>query len=146
MSRFLKDTDYDTLIKTEILTLLKGATPTNLGESYKLLTAEKWAISQIRKWLSGRVDCDTIFSTSNDPDERDGFMVMLTIDITLYHLYSQTPSKDVPEHRSSRYEDALSFLKDAGRGAIPTDLPSNLSDSNQGEVRIWSTPIDSDDW
>lgn len=137
MARFLKDEDYFQ-IKGEILKLLDGSTA-ELAGNYKLLKAENAAIKQIRNRLSNRFDCDLIFTPFTDePDTRDAFIVMMAVDMTLYHLYSQTGNRDVPEHRKERYQDALDFLKDASLGEIPTDLPSILSDENQGDVRMWS--------
>lgn len=146
MARFLKDTDYFQ-IKTEILKLLDGSTA-ELSQNIKLLKAENAAIEQIRNRLSNRFDCDLIFTPSNsDPDTRDAFIVMISVDMTLYHLYSQTGSRDVPEHRKERYQDAIDFLKDASRGDIATNLPTILSDENQGEVRIWSaSKPENHDW
>lgn len=146
MARFLKDTDYFQ-IKTEILKLLDGSTA-ELSQNIKLLKAENAAIEQIRNRLSNRFDCDLIFTPStSDTDTRDAFVVMIAVDMTLYHLYSQTGSRDVPEHRKERYQDAIDFLKDASRGDIPTNLPTILSDENQGEVRIWSaSKPENHDW
>lgn len=137
MARFLKDEDYFQ-IKSEILKLLDGSTPT-LAQNYKLLRAENAAIKQIRNRLSNRFDCDLIFTPmEGEVDGRDGFIVMIAVDMTLYHLYSQTGSKDIPDHRKERYQDALDFLKDASTGAIPTDLPSGLTDENESDIRMWS--------
>lgn len=145
MARFLKDSDYFQ-IKSEILKLLDGSTPT-LSNNYKLLQAEAAAIAQIRNRLSGRFDCDAIFApATNDEDTRDSFIIMVTIDMTLYHLYSQTGSKDVPEHRVQRYQDALDWLKDASKGEISTNLPGEITDDNPGEIRIWSKKPENHEW
>ena len=146
MGRFLKDTDYFQ-IKPEILKLLDGSTA-ELASSIKLLRAEQAAIDQIKNRLSGRFDVAKILGDADDSnDERDNFIVMLAVDLTLYHLYSQTGSKDVPEHRSSRYEDAITWLRDASKGDIPTNLPSALSDTNQGDIRLWSgSAPENHDW
>lgn len=146
MARFLTDEDYFQ-IKAEILKLLNGSTPT-LANNYKLLKAENAAIKQIKNRLSSRFDVDLIFTPmEGESDGRDAFMVMLAVDMTLYHLYSQTGSKDIPEHRKERYQDALDFLKDASLGAIPTDLPTSLTDTNEGDIRMWSaSPPENHDW
>jgi hypothetical protein len=73
-------------------------------------------------------------------------MVMLVIDLTLYHLYSQTGNKDVPEHRQNRYDDAIAWLKDVGRGDMPTDLPGLPDDEYKGDVRMNSRPVDDMEW
>ena len=146
MARFLTDEDYFQ-IKAEILKLLNGSTPT-LANNYKLIKAENAAIKQIKNRLSSRFDVDLIFTPmEGESDGRDAFMVMLAVDMTLYHLYSQTGSKDIPEHRKERYQDALDFLKDASLGAIPTDLPTSLTDTNEGDIRMWSvSPPENHDW
>lgn len=137
MSRFLKDTDYNFQVKNEILKLLDGSTA-ELASSVKLLSAENAAIAQMKNRLSGRFATDIIFAGAADPDPRDSFIIMIAVDITLYHLYSQTGNKDVPKHRADRYQDAIDFLKDASNGTIATNLPSALTDTNQGDLRMWS--------
>ncbi|WP_367867887.1 phage protein Gp36 family protein [Pedobacter sp. WC2423] len=138
MGRFFKDTDYAFQVKSEILRLLDGSTP-ELASSIKLLRAEQAAISQMKNRLAGRFNTDLIFSDSLiEPDTRESYIIMIGIDITLYHLYSQTGSKDVPEHRSSRYQDAIDWLKDVGNGNSFANLPSALTDTYQGEIRLWS--------
>ena len=134
MARFLMDSDYDTLVKEEIRRLLDGRAPDGTGTPVKLLKAEEMAIRQVRNWLSDRYDCDAIFNASQVPDERDQYMVMIIIDLTLYHLYSQTGHKDVPEHRNNRYTDALDWLKNAGRGQISADLPGYDQDGEAEQV------------
>lgn len=123
MPRFLQNTDYDSQIKEEIRRLLDGRAPDGTGTPVKLLDAETKAISQMRKWLSHRYDCDKIFIAPAVPDARDPFLVMTAVDMTLYHLYSQTAHKDVPDHRSTRYQDALDWLKAVNNGAPIADLP-----------------------
>lgn len=144
MSRFLKDTDYAMQIRSEIKRLLDGSTVGDTEPPLKLLRAENTAISQIRKYLSGRIDCDAIFNAVDDA--RDEFIITICIDIALYHLYSQTGNKDIPTHRQTRYDDALEWLRDAGKGEINTDLPSNLTDDNPGEVRLFSKPPENHRW
>lgn len=145
--RFLQDTDYGTLIREEIRRLLDGRLPDGTGTPGKLLTAEDMAIQQITNWLNGRYDCSAIFSAPSTPDDlRDKFMVMITIDLALYHLYSQTGNKDIPAHRSQRYEDALDWLKKAGRGEIGAALPTYPQEQNQGDIRIFSRPPECHRW
>ncbi len=142
--RFLKDTDYEMQIRNEIKRLLDGSAPGEESPPLKLLRAEKTAISQIRKWLSARVDCDQVFNAVND--ERDDFIVTITIDIALYHLYSQSGSKDISQVRQDRYTDALDWLKEAGKGEINSGLPG-YPDTEPGEpvlndIRMISDPSD----
>ncbi len=119
-------------IKNEIIRLFTA--PTDWYISAKLVRAEQTSIAQIRNRIGKRYDCDLIFSPpSGEPeraDLRDQWIVTITIDITLYHLYSQTGMKDIPEHRQQRYQDAIDWLKDVGNGTTTADLPP-LIDENE---------------
>ncbi|HEX8575338.1 MAG TPA: phage protein Gp36 family protein [Flavobacterium sp.] len=136
MSRFIKDTDYDVLIRTEIKNILL--------ENYsitKLQSAEQMAIAQIKNYLAGRYNVALIFKSLLPPapgggeqlDTRNAFIVMITIDCALYHLYCSIAPNKIPEHRSNRYQDALEWLKMMAEGKGNADLPL-LTDA-QGEVK-----------
>jgi len=131
--RFLQETDYAMQIKQEIIRLLTA--PNDWYISAKLVRSEQTAIAQIRNHIGKRYDCDIIFmgiAPDETVDTRDQWIVTITIDIALYHLYSQTGMKDIPEHRSQRYQDALEWLRDVGNGTLTADLPL-LVDEN-GDV------------
>jgi phage gp36-like protein len=121
MARFLQDKDYTALIRDEI----KGILLENYTEE-KQYTAEQMAISQIKNYITGYYDTDKVFETYDalsDPDPRNHFIVMITIDCTLYHLYTSTAPDRIPEHRAQRYGDALDWLKGVAKGNIKADLP-----------------------
>lgn len=140
MARFLKDTDYTVQIRNEIKGLID-----NTAESTKLQVAERMAVAQIRNHLSGRYDCDLVFTQhTEDPDTRDQYIVMLVIDLALYHLWSKEAANNIPKHRELRYNDALEWLKAVqnGQSADLPELTNNDGDS-VGMIRIWSkeTPV-----
>lgn len=147
MARFILETDYEMQIKQEIIRLI---TAQDFYQSAKLVRAESTAIRQIRNRIAKRYDCDKIFITiiPNNPDTRDQWIVTITIDIALYHLYSQTGMKDIPQHRQDRYQDALDWLKDVGNGNTIPDLPSlvNENGNQYGEVIIVSKPQENQRW
>ena len=143
MARFITEADYAMQIKQEIIRLLTS--PTDWYISAKLVRAEQTAIAQIKNRIGKRYDCAAIFSALAEPDVRDAWIVTITIDIALYHLYSQTGMKDLPEHRAQRYQDAIDWLKDVGNGTTPADLPVvvDAAGDEYSEVRIWGRePID----
>lgn len=131
MANFIQEEDYEVQARQEMLRLLDGS-----DQRAALMKAERFAISQIRKYIGGRYDCDTIFSATGE--DRDDYIVMITIDIAIYHLWAKKAPKAIPEHRKERYSDALDWLTNVGSGEIPTDLPQLPADTYKGDVRISS--------
>ena len=130
MSRFIEESDYNVLIRTEIKNILENDNPT------KLLIAEQMAIAQVKNYLAGRYDLEVIFQPYTElvqEDPRNAFIVMTTIDCALYHLYCSIAPNKIPEHRSNRYQDALEWLKLVASGKGTADLPL-LTDLN-GEAK-----------
>ena len=128
---FINESDYDVQVRQEILSLLDTSEGNaNLG------IAERMAIDQIKQYIGGRYDCDTIFSATGE--NRDMFIVMITIDIALYHLWSKRAPRKIPELRAQRYQDALDWLKGVGDGTLKSDLPQLDGDSFKSEVSIVS--------
>jgi len=154
--RFITEPDYAMQIKLEIIKLLTS--PADWYTTAKLVRAEQTAISQIKNRIGKRYDCDKIFAPLLPPavgenpgeqiDTRDAWIVTITIDIALYHLYSQTGMKDIPQHRADRYQDAVDWLKDVGNGTTPADLPPVIDvDGNEyAEARIWSKTPENHKW
>lgn len=134
--RFLTDADYDVQVRSEIAKLLDPTT-----QKSKLVKAEAMAIAQIRAHLSGRYDCDKIFApiTEGEEDTRDQYIVMLVVDLALYHLWSKEGGNNIPKTRELRYTDALEWLKAVQKGEA-ADLPALTNNSGDAvsDVRIWS--------
>jgi phage gp36-like protein len=128
---FITDDDYTVQAKQEVLTLLD---PTEQRSA--LRQAEKYAIAEITKRIGGRYNMSDVFSKTDD--ERDMYIVMIVIDIALYHLYSQKAPRNTPKYRDTRYHDALDWLISVGSGETPTDLPTFPEEIYKGEVRIFS--------
>jgi len=58
-----------------------------------------------------------------ESDPRDVFLVMITIDITLYHIHARHNPRALTEIRVKRYEDALRWLEAVMLGHENPDLP-----------------------
>lgn len=145
MARFILELDYAMQVKTEIIRLL---TDQDFYQSVKLVRAEQTAIHQIKNRIGKRYDCNQIFAPITADDTRDQWIVTITIDIALYHLYSQTGLKDIPAHRQNRYQDAIDWLKDVGNGDTPVDLPPLVDDEGNefGEVLLQSRAPENHKW
>lgn len=123
---FITDDDYTALVRNEI----KGILLENYSDT-KLQIAQDMAISQIKNYLSGRYDIAAIFDPVN---QRNNHIVMIVIDCTLYHLYTSTVPRKMPEIRSQRYQDAIDWLKMVGKGEALADLPKIKN--TQGEILL----------
>lgn len=128
---FINDEDYSVQARQDVLTLLD-----NTENNTTMRKAENYAMSQINMRLAGRYNMAQVFNQTGD--NRNAFIVMITIDIAIYHLYSQKAPRKIPEYRDIRYRDAMDWLEDVGNGKTPTDLPPIASDDYTGQVRIMS--------
>lgn len=144
MARFIKPQDYGLVARQEILNLLD-----NQENTPDLLNAENTAISQIKKKLAKRKDVAAIFTPAptTGNDTRDPYIVMLVMDIALYHLWTGKAPGQIPTTRKERYQDAIEWLKDEGSGLNASgDLPDNEDGDYQGDVRISSRPPENHKW
>lgn len=121
---FITPDDYPALLRREIKHLLLED---DISQNTKLASAEQMAIAQIRNYLSGRYDVDSIFNaTGND---RNSHIVMIVLDCTIYHLYTSVIPDKMSEIRSQRYGDAIEWLKAVASGKTIADLPK-IRDEN----------------
>lgn len=56
-------------------------------------------------------------------DNRDAQMVMMIIDVALFHLHSRIAPRNIPELRVKRYEAALNWFTMCAEGKITPSLP-----------------------
>ena len=128
---FITDNDFEVQVRQEILSLLDGT-----DEKTAVELATRMATDQIRQYIGGRYDCDTIFAAEGE--NRDHFIVMITIDILLYHLWAKRAPRKIPEYRATRYQDALDWLKDVGTGEMDSALPQLSTEDYIGQISIKS--------
>jgi phage gp36-like protein len=142
MARFLKDEDYTSLIRNEIKDILTE----NHEDDADLLRSEDMAIAQIRNYLFGRYDVDKIFASvhEGEADTRNAHIVMIAIDITIYHLYTAEAPGKISQLRETRYQDTLNWLKEVtqANGDRRADLPLVKSETGEEKVgfRLKSRP------
>jgi phage gp36-like protein len=129
---FITQNDYTMLIAPADLSLVQQSTAANRE------LAEKTAIAQAESYLSQRYDCKAIWETSGD--ERDEMLLMVIIDLVLFHLHAHLPGRMGMEIRRQRYEDALAWLKGVANGNITPDLPRPQDENSATPVRYGSQP------
>ena len=130
---FIEESDYEVQVRQELLQLL-----TNENDN-TLTISERMAQDQIRSYLGGRYDMDVVFGKQGQ--QRDMFLVMIVIDLALYHLWSKRSPRNTPEVRKVRYQDALEWLQDVSTGKTPVSLPPLQAPENDNtplEISITS--------
>lgn len=103
MSQFIDLTDYDASIHAEILDALTRKDP-SLVE-----ICEDRAITEARCYLSKRYDCDAIFGARGDA--RNQLVLMMMIDIAVYHTFCIHNPYKLSPIRKERYERAIKWLE-----------------------------------
>ena len=132
MANFITTEDYNASIHQEILDAVIRSDATIVE------VVEDRAIAEMRGYMSRRYDCDKIFSTEGE--QRHQLVLMMAIDIAIYHLFCIHNPRMMSEIRVERYERAIKWLEGVRDGNITVDgLPEVASEvkdySSQFQVR-----------
>lgn len=120
MSKFITQEDYDASIHREILDALTRS------DNAIVEICEDRAIAEMRGYLNARYDVDEIFSAEGEA--RNQLILMLAIDITVYHLFSIHNPQKISQVRKDRYERAVEWLKQVAAYKITIDGTPLLPD------------------
>lgn len=141
MSKFIELTDYDASIHREILDALTRE------DNAVVEICEDRAIEEMRCYLSKRYDCDRIFTETGD--RRSQLVLMMAIDIAVYHIFSIHNPRNLSTLRKERYERAVEWLRAVAAEELSVDglplLPKEtraaksnfLIKSNRKRVNHW---------
>lgn len=129
MSKFIKKEDYDASIHREILESL-----TREDESI-IEICEDRAIAEMRGYLSARYDVDAIFSAEGD--DRNQLILMMAIDITVYHLFSIHNPQKISPVRTDRYERAIEWLRQVSGRQVSIDGAPMLPEDERAGKSPW---------
>lgn len=123
---FLAQSDYLQVIQEDILTMVTENNPTNR------LMAENSSMEQMKSYLCTRYDVTAIFAAHGN--DRNGLIVQLLIDITLYHLHARIDPEMIPDIRRERYKNAIEWLKDVANEVVnPVGLPPLTAEDGSNE-------------
>lgn len=129
MSKFINPEDYDASIHREILGSL-----TRDDESIVEICEDR-AIAEMRGYLSARYDVDAIFSAEGDA--RNQLVLMMAIDIAVYHIFSIHNPQKMSQIRKDRYERAMEWLKQVAAFKITIDGAPKLPEEEQKQNSPW---------
>jgi phage gp36-like protein len=141
MSQFIDLKDYDASIHKEILDALTRDDDTVIE------ICEDRAVAEMRCYLSKRYDCDKIFSAIGD--KRNQLILMMAIDIAVYHIFCIHNPRNLSQVRKDRYERAVEWMKAVadedisidGAPLLPEEVRAEKSNflmkSNRKRVNHW---------
>lgn len=113
MSQFIDIKDYDASLHREILDALVRDDETLVE------ICEDRAIAEMRGYLSKRYDCNAIFSTTGK--ERNQLILMMVIDIAVYHIFCIHNPQKLSQVRKDRYERAVEWMKAVASEEVSID-------------------------
>ena len=122
MNNFIVKTDYPASIHTEILASLTR------DDDSVVEICEDRAVSEMRSYMASRYDCDAIFSATGDA--RHPLVLMMAIDITVYHIFCIHNPMKLSQIRKDRYDRAIEWLKAVSKGQITIEGAPALSVSD----------------
>ncbi len=131
---FLSQSDYMPQIQPEIKQAVSSDATIWQG-------AELQAEEEITGYLRSRYDVAEIFNKVGT--NRNPRIVMVMVDVVLYHIHSRVTPRNIPEIRETRYDQAIEWLKAVNKGSVLPDLPELPDTTNGGslsELKLGSNP------
>jgi phage gp36-like protein len=117
---FLVDADYKSQVKDDVLTTIIE------NQLAYRTDAELRAEAEITSYLAMRYNVASIFSQTGTA--RNAYIVMIYIDIALYHLHCRINPGQVPAIRMDRYDAAIKWLDKVSQGDLKPSLPVAATD------------------
>lgn len=112
---FLTDDDFvQYQVRDAVLAVLKISETT-------LDASELAAQEQMSTYLRTRFDVVATFAAAGTA--RNPLLIMYMIDLIIYHLHSNTPSRVIPKNREDRFNAAITWLTGVNTGGLLPDLP-----------------------
>lgn len=138
MDNFIDIRDYDASIHREILdSLLKGDA---MADPEIVEICEDRAVSEMKSYLGHFYDTETIFSMRG-PD-RHPLVLMMCIDIAVYHIFCLHNPYKISEIRKDRYERACAWMKEVAKGTIVIDGAPKRTDTDAADRSPWQIACD----
>lgn len=133
MNNFITPEDYDASIHRDILDSLLRTDAEGDPEIVEI--NEDRAVAEMRSYLSKFYDCDAIFSATGDG--RHPLILMMAVDIAVYHIFCLHNPYKMSQIRKDRYDRAVAWLKAVSRGEVTIDGAPRLPDDRQTANSPW---------
>lgn len=139
MSQFITPEDYDASIHREILDALLRH-DSDVSDSAIVEICEDRAVAEMRCYLDKYYDCDAIFSATGS--DRNALILMMAIDISVYHIFCQHNPYKMSEIRKERYNRAVEWLKAVAAAKITIDGAPRLPEETLQANSPWQIESD----
>lgn len=116
---YLTQNDLDLQLKPALQQQLTGGSSTLPEE------AENVALAQVRSYLAGLYDVDTLYAQTGA--DRHPMLVQVVASIALHHLFARVNPANLPSHHRQRYDEAIAWLEAVVRGERTAGLPVRLA-------------------
>ena len=134
MSQFITLGDYDASIHREILdALLRHDSDTE--DSAIIEICEDRAIDEMRSYMNKFYDCNAIFGATGS--DRNQLVLMMALDIAIYHIFCQHNPYKMSQVRKDRYDRAIEWLKAVASGKITIADAPRLPEEQQAANSPW---------
>ena len=134
MNNFITLDDYDASIHREILDALLRH-DSDISDSAIVEICEDRAIEEMRCYLDKYYDCDAIFSATGA--NRHPLILMIAIDIAVYHIFCQHNPYKMSDIRKERYNRAIEWLKSVAKADITIDGAPKLPKETLQQNSPW---------
>lgn len=124
MSTFISINDYDASIHRDILDAITRE------DTAIVEICEDRAIQEMKSYLSDRYDVIAMFPAApaqGATDTRNSLVLMMAIDISVYHLFCIHNPQKMSQIRKDRYDRAVEWLKQVMRGQVNIEGATKLS-------------------
>ncbi|WP_273157644.1 phage protein Gp36 family protein [Bacteroides fluxus] len=130
MSRFITPEDYSASVHKEILEAVTR------NDEAVIEICEDRAIADMRGYLGARYDVDALFSAEGRA--RNQLVLMMAIDITVYHLFCIHNPQKLSQLRKDRYERAVEWLEQVAGFKVAVDGAPLLPKERRKQESPWS--------
>ena len=134
MSQFITETDYDASIHREILDALLRHDSDTSDEAIVEICEDR-AIEEMRGYLDKFYDTEAIFNATGSA--RNQLVLMMAVDIAVYHIFCQHNPYKMSEFRKERYNRAIEWLKAVAAGKITIANAPRLPDEEAAAASPW---------
>lgn len=134
MSQFITPEDYDATIHKEILDALLRHDSDQSDEAIVEICEDR-AVAEMRGYLDKFYDTDAIFSATGNA--RNQLVLMMAVDISVYHIFCQHNPYKMSQIRKDRYDRAVEWLKAVAAGKVTIADAPRLSEEEAAVSSPW---------